>query len=313
MSDPIDFQTRRSSTLKELSASVKNLKAEIQFEAVRQDIERGNTQSERIDKSLADARLSAYAYRDALANHARQVNAAWQTMTRILPKKIEQEIAILRGNTHALTILLNQAMDAPDNEAVFDRCCNALETEITGQQSKIQEAETRLMNLYKPVQAAMNSLEDYIRDVQWALETVGESHVDFDGEHVYIACKAEWSTTGKAGDDPDGILYVTHKRLLFEQKEKQGKFLGVFGGKKVQNALWEVDLAHLQSSEAERKGIIGGRAMLTLTFSPDASLPSITLEVKGGFGNERLERMLMQAKDGQFTPPLDVPDISEHR
>ncbi len=112
------------------------------------------------------------------------------------------------------------------------------------------------------------------------------------------------------GDDPDGILYVTNKRLLFEQKEKQGKFLGVFGGKKVQNALWEVALAHLHTSEAERKGIIGGRAMLTLTFSSDASLPSITLEVKGGFGNERLERMLKLAQHGQFTPPLDLPSLN---
>jgi hypothetical protein len=311
MSTTHDFQARRSSTLKELSTSVKSMQAQAQFEEVRQDIQHGSTQSDRIHKLLDDATLSAYAYREALRSHLRHVILAWQTATRPLPEKIDQEAAFLRGDVHALTILLNQAMDAPDNEAVFDRCCHALETEITTLKAKIQATRTRLEGIYEAAQSAMKALEDYMSDLQWTMEMIAEAQVDFEsGEEVYVACKAAWVRMGHAGDDPDGILYVTNKRLLFEQKETKGKFLGLFGGKKVHSALWEATLAQLRSTETERRGIIGGKAMLSLTFSPDAPQPGITLEVKGGFGNERLERMMLLAQGGKFTPPLDVPEVS---
>ena len=74
--------------------------------------------------------------------------------------------------------------------------------------------------------------------------------------------QAEWVATGKGGDDPDGIVYLTDQRLLFEQKEKTGKKLGLFGGKQTQELEWELPLNLIEKVQAENKGLFGGKDML---------------------------------------------------
>jgi len=121
---------------------------------------------------------------------------------------------------------------------------------------------------------------------------------------VFIATKAEWASTGKGSDDPDGNLYVTNKRLIFEQNEKKGKFLGLFGGKQVQAALWDIALTDITGISTENKGFFGGKSMLMISTShPEyAELP---LEIKGGFGNERFAGLLERAKRGEFSIPVE--------
>jgi hypothetical protein len=77
-------------------------------------------------------------------------------------------------------------------------------------------------------------------------------------------------------------LFLTGQRLVFEQKEKVGKKLGLFGGKEAHQVLWESPVNSLEKVEAEHKGLLGGKDMLYLTFGAGAPHGAITLEVKGG-------------------------------
>lgn len=123
--------------------------------------------------------------------------------------------------------------------------------------------------------------------VSWSLDQLDDSELTLNAdEALVLAAKAEWVETGKAKDDPDGILYLTDSRLVFEQKEKVGKRMGMFGGKEVQGVVWEFPVGLVESMQAENKGMLGGKDMLHLRLGAGAPHPQITLEVKGGADND---------------------------
>ncbi len=123
--------------------------------------------------------------------------------------------------------------------------------------------------------------------VSWSLDQLDDSELTLNAdEALVLAAKAEWVETGKAKDDPDGILYLTDSRLIFEQKEKVGKRMGMFGGKEVQGIVWEFPVHLIETIQAENKGMLGGKDMLHLSLGAGAPHAQITLEVKGGADND---------------------------
>ena len=96
--------------------------------------------------------------------------------------------------------------------------------------------------------------------------------------------------TGKGKDDPDGILYLTDQRLVFEQKETTGKKLGLFGGKKDAGTRMGDSAPSDQGVKPENKGFLGGKDMLNFTLGSGAPYAAITVEVKGGVASRNSGR-----------------------
>lgn len=251
-------------------------------------------------------RSAGYRFIDTVQYQATQVQSAWHAVAKDMPTHINAESDALKEH---YAELLKQLRDAEDNASNMMRFMVLSKTIGDGTRAlsdKI-EASTKALNArFEGLLGAFAPLTQHLRDVAWSLQQFGASGIELgSGEAVFIASKAEWAQTGKDSDDPDGFLCVTNQRIIFEQSEKKGKFLGMFGGKKVQAELWSVPLAQLTAMTTERKGIIGGKAMLTLTTS-HTDYPTLTLEIKGGFGNERMKTLPENAQAGNFGAPLSL-------
>ena len=61
-------------------------------------------------------------------------------------------------------------------------------------------------------------------------------------------------------------FYVTNQRLIMEQQEKKGGFLGI-GGHKVQQLAWEAPLSAVQSVSSENTGLFGNVDLVHLKLS----------------------------------------------
>lgn len=150
--------------------------------------------------------------------------------------------------------------------------------------------------VYSALNARLNIYERYVR-------TAAEKGFAFEpGERLVMVDKAEWVQTGKSRQDPDGFLYLTDQRLIFEQNEKTGKTLGMFGGKEVQEVEWALPVAHITNVGAEDRGMLGGKDMLLLTLSPDAEVDAeqLTLEIKGGVESQRWQEWLGIVQGGEL-------------
>jgi hypothetical protein len=126
------------------------------------------------------------------------------------------------------------------------------------------------------------------------------------GESIYMVAEAEWDD---GGEKPDGYLYLTNQRILFEQKEKVGKTFGMFGGKEVQELLWQEELSFLQEATNEDKGMFGGKDMVHMTFDAGASYGNLTVEIKGGVDSSVWSTQINRAASGKIEEESTVePD-----
>ena len=207
----------------------------------------------------------------------------WDDVRSTIQRNIETEAGRLRDDMEMLRVKVEQAgrmTDKPDN---LSGRLPTLEGELNEVESKIKAAETQIKQLYSTLHQDITQAIAELRNINWYLDQKDEASFPFlAGELLFLAAKAEWAQTGKAKDDPDGILYLTDQRLVFEQKETTGKKLGLFGGKKTQGLEWEIPLNQVEKVEAENKGLFGGKDMLNFTLGSGAPFGNLTVEVKGG-------------------------------
>jgi hypothetical protein len=132
------------------------------------------------------------------------------------------------------------------------------------------------------------------------LEQLGEATFETDkNELLYHAVSARWDKEGN--DDPEGILYLTNQRLVFEQKEKVAtkKILFIATEKElVQQVLIDQLLETIDKVETANKGLFGHHDFIDITFT-DSKLDSVSLHLDGQDSKKWLQ-WIDQAKSGQL-------------
>jgi hypothetical protein len=86
----------------------------------------------------------------------------------------------------------------------------------------------------------INALDWRLDALEWSVQQINAAAFKLDqGEALIIAVSAEWIDKAAGRRDMDGGLYLTDRRVLFEQKERTGAFLGIFGGREQQARMKE--------------------------------------------------------------------------
>ncbi len=308
MTSPNDPQDPKQSTLAQLTQTVQDLQAQTELGALTDEVKRLDSLCAHLTETLQrQVAARQYAFLAPLQAQVQQATTRWGALEPELLSVLQPVAPKLKQAAQSLGEQLNQAAIRIHSDADFQRLSTLLDANAKTLSSYLEETEQAFRARYETFEQALQELDAYLTDVSWALEQVQEAELTLEsGESVFIACKAEW-VDGR--NNPEGVLYLTNQRLFFEQKETKGKFLGLFGGKQVQDALWSVTLAQITGMDSQRKGIIGGKAMLTLSLS-NASHAELELEIKGGFGNERLADLIQRVRAGEYNAPVTLPELA---
>jgi len=116
-------------------------------------------------------------------------------------------------------------------------------------------------------------------------------------ENLIMAVKARWDKEGK--DDPEGILYITNRRLVFERKEKVATKKILFittASELVQETLIDQALGDLGAWKAESKGLFGHQDFLQVQLP---RLGDVALHLDGQDSKEWAS-LLERARSGQI-------------
>lgn len=122
-----------------------------------------------------------------------------------------------------------------------------------------------------------------------------------------MAVKARWNQDGK--EDPEGILYLTDQRLIFEQKQEVAtkKVLFVVTEKEtVQQMLLEAPMERIEDVQASKKGLLGHEDHLDITFAGGEPVSSAAFHLDGQDSNE-WQGLIGRAKAGDFDQDRAVP------
>lgn len=181
------------------------------------------------------------------------------------------------------------------SESVLERA----DKETDDAERKLKDARKNYIDGLDPLQETEKRINKMLKRIPYYFQMRDEASFDFNsGEQVVMADKAEWVVTGNGKEDPDGILFLTNQRIVFEQKETTGKKFGLFGGKKQHGIQWEYATDQIANASFEDQGMLGRKDMLMLQMQSGAEHPEITLESKGDDDNSEWFAVIDKAIKG---------------
>lgn len=232
---------------------------------------------------IQDVRNRGYVYRTYLEQKVSVFGQQWDQIQTDIKHWIEQESAALQSELKEIEPALT-SLNAPALTSAHNVSAKNAEDAMRILDEKIKIAEEKIGNHYNELRREVDLTFRQLQEIREFVEAKEEASFSFiAGENVFLVAKAEWDN---GGDKPNGVLFLTNQRFIFEQKEKTGKRFGLFGGKDTQGILWEAPLSSLQEVKTENKGFLGGKDMIELSFGSGASLPRVTVELKGGVSNK---------------------------
>lgn len=288
----------------EISAKLHSLRREFtdtyesaRFTSLTEEVGNMGGEVSTLPADIEKIRSRGYAFRSFLENKAEKLHAHWQSIRDTVRDAIDRERDDLNRELGSVERWVERAEAAEDDPEKANELIERAQEEISELVDKVESAERRIRSTYSTLKTDISQTKSQLHKINWYLDQKDEASFDFlAGEALFLAAKAEWVQTGKGRQDPDGILYLTDQRLLFEQKETTGKRLGLFGGKKEQELELDLPLGQIEAVEAENQGMFGGKDMLNFTLGAGAPYATLTIEVKGGvdckFWAKQIQRMI---------------------
>lgn len=180
-----------------------------------------------------------------------------------------------------------------------------LDTSVNGLDRQISSARSAVSNLYDELQRDLDKIAYDLQRVEKMLDLLATSHIVMqEAEGPLLTVSAEWQQDGEEG--PDGNLFLTDQRLLFEQREEvvTKKRFGIFKAESenVQKLLLDVPVRDIESIVHKEEGGFLGMGkddILELVFAASAPLSRARFHLKGQ-ESEAWAAMIKRVQTGEI-------------
>ncbi len=301
MSDDI---VRKFDALKRRYNSFAN---DVKLESITREISNISEKITKLPSDIQAIRDRKYVFSAYLEQKAGVIQNHWDEILQQLNQSLTDEAEKLRNALTGIEQDMERAEKVSSTPEKLDRVLPQLESAVSGLEGTIREVSNRLRDLYRATQTEISQTENQLRKINWYCEQLEEASFSLPtGESLFLAADAEWQEDKK--NKPNGIIYLTDQRLIFEQKEVTGKRLGLFGGSKEQDVKWAIELDKIESVKPENKGMLGNIDLLHFQLGSGAPHAALTVEVKGGidckFWAKQIDRMIAgETQDERAIPP----------
>lgn len=295
-----DIQT----LLTELRAEHNRLSTAVNLQHKQAELQSLEDDLDTLSKTVQSLSKNGYADAVKLSAHVESLSNALNRVRVLFGQALTTASARLKAELGQAEPAIKVALDGKGTQA------EALLDYLKTLAPRLELAESQLDSLIDPIEDARYTLNSQFSVLSWSLEEWNEFSGDRNAHgSLLIAAEAEWKQSGRGGDDPDGVLYLTDKALIFEQKEKKGKTLGMFGGKMVQEVEFVLPLGGISDVRAKNEGMFGGRDILFISVSSGDPAPEVKVEVKGSADNKLWATYISKASQNHdlFETPMLTP------
>lgn len=223
---------------------------------------------------LESAREKGYVYQKDLEDIAYQAMSRWQNIRGDVESSLDRQTSLLQDALGPIDARVQHLNGQLESVGAASAAMGEVRNAIDQSMGAFYEAERTVESAYREIEAQAYQLTTRLTRIHWALTQRNQASFEFEtGEDLYMAVKARWDQAGK--DDPEGILFLTNQRLLFERKEKVAtkKVLFLATEKELIQALsLNYALGDIKGLKAQNKGVFGHQDFLEVEF-PDRTVP----------------------------------------
>jgi LSD1 subclass zinc finger protein len=253
------------------------------------------------------------------------LKSQWRKSAPALKKSLADNKQRLRSDVSGTSRLVARARNGQQS------ALSSAENAVDRLKGKVEAAERALRSQYGNVDNELHAIDASLKRISWMMDALEASpEIELrQGEGPLLAVESDWHRDGD--DGPEGILYLTDQRLLFEQKEEvvTKKRFGIFKAESefIQKLWLDIKMSDIESVEdSEEGGFLGvGKAdILEMICSARAPISRARFHLKGqdsadwraeikraqtgDVDAERYGRASRTAKETEITFPTNCPN-----
>lgn len=282
-----------------LSSEWESLSPRVILQTVSNQLGQVDRDLAELGEQIGELRQKGYIFDGDWEPKVAKLTKNWPQEQRLARREIDSQSAELRQTADEIERLVTRSERDHSRLDDLERRLETFESEIRAAEEKIEQTFQRASDESGEIYAAMERVTfmlEHLHDAEFQL---------YPDENPVAACKAKGA--GKK-DEPEGVLYVTDQRLIFERVEKVAtkKVLFVATEKKiVRELIWEAPVGAIEKVSAKDKGGfvgIGSKQLLTMNFDRAAKgVPDeIVMQLLAHTDNEMWQDLVEKVKSGQI-------------
>jgi hypothetical protein len=260
-----------SEDINTLKSKIGDLQKGVQLIKARDAIEDVQTDVKGMAQRIASLRTRGYVFEKDLESQAQALVESWALLYPNLQTQINQQAAVLAGSLRPIEMQMPQLSAMANNPTIASGLLTSLQSAVEQVESKVTAAERTVEGMYDQFNNQVYSAKKHLDDIDYLLNQLAEACFQLlPTEGGLAAVKAVWCKSGKEQKgDPEGVLYLTDQRLIFEQKEEIAtkKVLFVVTEKqKVQALQLEAPVALVEKVETSKQGMLKNEDHIEVHF-----------------------------------------------
>jgi hypothetical protein len=260
-----------SEEINALQTRVNTLQGSVQLTSSREAVEQLQTTVNGMAQRILSLRTRGYVFEKDMESQAHAFVSSWAMLYPNLEAQINTESAALVNALRSIEMQMPQLASMAGNPVAARGLLATLQSAVGQVESKVTAAEQAIEGMYNQFNNQVYTATRHLEEVEYLLTQLAEASFQLLPTEAGIAAvKAAWCKTGKEQKgDPEGVLYLTDQRLIFEQKEEIAtkKVLFVVTEKqKVQGLQLEVPVAQVDKVETSKQGLLKNEDHIEIHF-----------------------------------------------
>jgi predicted nucleic acid-binding Zn-ribbon protein len=298
--------------IQSLQSSLRDMQISVRMTDIRDRVEDLGTSVNGMDRRIKSLRERGYAFEKDLEETAADFQKEWARIGPKIEAQISKEVIGLERSLRPLETQITGLAGESGAPAALRPRVSRLKSQVETLEGRIEAVEGSIRGTYDQFSSDFQKIKYHLTKLEWMLTELSEASFELLAtESGIMAVKAVWAKNGKqTRDDPEGVLYLTDQRILFEQKEKvtTKKILFVATEKKlVQELLWQAPVALIEQTKTRKEGFLNKDDYIELHFGSGAPDDILHLHIwqRGDEWKALLKRAKAKEFDGGRAIPID--------
>jgi len=263
--------------IQSLQSKVGDLQASVRLTKARDNIEDIQSTVNILTQRIASLRTRGYVFEKDLENQAQGFVKTWTLLYPNLQSQLNIQSSGLQNSLRPIESQLQQLTASARNPVVARTLLGTTQNTTRVLEDKVSAAERAIEGMYDQVSNQVSQYTRHLDEIEYLLTQLEQATFQLLPTEAGIsAAKAVWCKTGKEQKgDPEGILFLTDQRILFEQKEEivTKKVLFVATEKqKVQQLQLECPVVLVEKIDTSKEGFLKNEDHIEIRFASGAAV-----------------------------------------
>lgn len=239
----------------------------------------------RLPGNLSQARARGYVFEGFLEGQIEAVQERWSSARQNAQREISRRVRDLEDDLYRAEEAvrgLRRYRGGP--LSIAQSALNRADSQLSSAERRVQAANDAVKGMFDAVESDVKQITAEVDACVELLDLMDGASFGFQPREAGVAAiKARW-LRDRRKEGPTGILFLTDRRLIFEQREKVAKKKVLFvkvSSELVQEMLWEAPIGTLVEFKAseKRRALVLKRELLTLVCKQPATIKEALLEL----------------------------------